>query len=146
MTDPDPDGDDVDIDVNEEQQPLLQDSTDMENILPTRVEKGLASSLKKTDSFQASVSQHSDVQVGIENLSNSIPPHESYEGVHRWDPLATWTPGEEAAVVRKTDFYLLTWVCLMVRNAVFLGRISSVDKAACSSSACNSIAVTYRMP
>ena len=54
------------------------------------------------------------VPVGQEHLANSLPPHESYEGVHRWDPGATWTAAEEAAVVRKTDLYLLSWICLMV--------------------------------
>jgi hypothetical protein len=38
-----------------------------------------------------------------------LRPHESYEGAHRWDPEATWTPEEEAKVVRKTDLTLLTW-------------------------------------
>lgn len=56
-----------------------------------------------------------DAIEGQEYLANALPPHESYEGVHRWDPRATWTAREEAAVVRKTDLYLLSWVCLMVR-------------------------------
>lgn len=54
------------------------------------------------------------VPVGQEHLAAALPPHESYEGVHRWDPSATWTAKEEAAVVRKTDMYLLSWICLMV--------------------------------
>ncbi|KAL5050908.1 hypothetical protein BDW71DRAFT_194036 [Aspergillus fruticulosus] len=33
--------------------------------------------------------------VGQENLSGVIPPHESYEGHHRFDPTATWTEEEE---------------------------------------------------
>ena len=124
--------DDVDLQTNEEQQPLLEgDSTDMENLATTsKAEKGLASSLRRSNSLQPSVSQHSDVQVGIENLSKTTPPHESYEGVHRWDPLATWTPEEEAALVRKTDFYLLTWVCLMVRNHETPGNSTALIKLA----------------
>ena len=47
------------------------------------------------------------------NLVNTLEPHDSYEGKHRWDPTATWTSHEEAVVVRKTDFYLLTWICVM---------------------------------
>ncbi|KAI8628785.1 major facilitator superfamily domain-containing protein [Xylariaceae sp. FL1651] len=53
------------------------------------------------------------VVVGRENLHHAVPPHETYEGAHRWDPHATWTPQEEARVVRKTDLYLLAWVCVM---------------------------------
>ena len=59
-------------------------------------------------------SQASVASVGREHLSKTIPPHESYEGIHRWDPSATWTPEEEAAIVRKTDIRLLLWICLMV--------------------------------
>ncbi len=124
------DGDHVDRIANEEEQPLLEeDSPVMANLPPmSNVEKGLAEVTKRSNSLRPSVSQHSDVQVGIENLSKSTPPHESYEGVHRWDPAATWTPEEEAAVVRKTDIYLLSWVCLMVRGPACLGDPASVDK------------------
>ena len=47
------------------------------------------------------------------HLADSLEPHDSYEGKHRWDPGATWDPSEEATVVRKTDLYLLTWICVM---------------------------------
>ena len=66
------------------------------------------------DLDKASHSLVSVLPVGQEQLADALPPHESYEGVHRWDPSATWTAKEEAAVVRKTDLYLLSWVCLMV--------------------------------
>ncbi|KAI6775850.1 hypothetical protein HG530_002608 [Fusarium avenaceum] len=55
----------------------------------------------------------SQVGVGREELSNVLPPHDTYEGGHRWDPSATWTPEEEKRVVRKTDLKLLSWLCLM---------------------------------
>ena len=116
-------GDDVEIVDNEEEQPLLEEeSQHMAN--PSQminIEKGLTGSCRRSNSLQPSVSQHSDIAVGIENLAKSTPPHESYEGVHRWDPTATWTPEEEAALVRKTDIYLLSWICLMVR--VFTGLL-----------------------
>ncbi|KAK4191024.1 major facilitator superfamily domain-containing protein [Podospora australis] len=51
--------------------------------------------------------------VGRAELSSAIPPDDRYEGKHRWDPLATWTPEEERAVVRKTDIWLLSWLCVM---------------------------------
>ena len=60
-----------------------------------------------------SVSHLSVGLVGRENLSDTLPPHESYEGRHRFNPNATWTAAEERKVVRKTDLYLLTWLCLM---------------------------------
>jgi hypothetical protein len=61
------------------------------------------------------VSHVSQAQVGRERLSDRLPPHESYEGRHRWDPDLTWTADEERKVVRKTDFYLLSCLCVMVR-------------------------------
>lgn len=42
-----------------------------------------------------------------------LRPHESYEGGHRWDPLAEWSSEEEARVIRKADIYLLSWICVM---------------------------------
>ena len=59
----------------------------------------------------STLSPHVSTEQG--RLIDSLEPHDSYEGKHRWDPTATWTPAEEAAVVRKTDFILLTWICVM---------------------------------
>ena len=53
-------------------------------------------------------------KVGRQELAEITPPHETYEGKHRFDPQATWTDAEERRVVRKVDFYLLTWLCLMM--------------------------------
>lgn len=55
------------------------------------------------------------VVVGRENLHSTLPPHSSYEGGHRFDPSAEWTPQEEKTVIWKTDLKLLSWLCLMVR-------------------------------
>ncbi len=54
------------------------------------------------------------VPVGRENLSNALPPHESYEGRHRWNPEAVWSEKEEAALVWHTDLRLLSILCVMV--------------------------------
>ena len=54
------------------------------------------------------------IEVGRENIHNAIAPHESYEGRHRYDPHVEWTAAEEKRVVRKTDLYLLSWLCVMV--------------------------------
>ena len=52
--------------------------------------------------------------VGRENLHHAIAPHDSYEGGHRFDPTAEWTPEEEKRVILKTDLRLLSWLCVMV--------------------------------
>ncbi|KAK0631382.1 major facilitator superfamily domain-containing protein [Immersiella caudata] len=51
--------------------------------------------------------------VGRDKLSNAVPPDDKFEGKHRWDPEAIWTPEEEKAVVRKTDIWLMSWICVM---------------------------------
>ncbi len=51
------------------------------------------------------VSQISVTEVGREHLSDALPPHETYEGRHRYDPGATWTEQEERRVVRKLIFF-----------------------------------------
>lgn len=56
------------------------------------------------------------VEVGRENIHGTVPPHETYEGRHRFDPTATWSIAEERKVVRKTDLMLLSWLCVMVRG------------------------------
>ena len=53
-------------------------------------------------------------KVGRERIHSALPPHESYEGRHRFDPQATWTRAEERKVVLKTDLHLLTWLSVMV--------------------------------
>lgn len=88
---------------------------DLDTDSPTFAEKGLAYPARKT-SLDGAASHISVVPVGRENLSGALPPHESYEGRHRWDPAATWTEDEERRVVRKTDLYLLSWLCVMVHR------------------------------
>ena len=77
---------------------------------------GRRSSLTKVSLEQTSDLDPAPSQVGRDQLYNTLPPHNSYEGLHRWDPAAKWTAEEEAAVVRKTDLYLLSWICLMVHE------------------------------
>ncbi|KAF2016904.1 phthalate transporter [Aaosphaeria arxii CBS 175.79] len=40
-------------------------------------------------------------------------PIDSYEGIHRYDPKFDWEPEEERRVVRKIDYRICSWVCLM---------------------------------
>ena len=61
---------------------------------------------------------HDDIKApiaaGRAELRDAVRPHETYEGRHRFDPSATWTPEEERKVVQKTDLRLLAWLCIMV--------------------------------
>jgi hypothetical protein len=67
-------------------------------------------------------------KVGRQELADIVPPLESYEGYHRFDPYASWSIEEERSVVRKTDLRLLTWLCLMMFGyASPLFGISSAD-------------------
>lgn len=65
------------------------------------------------DFASGSISDFPSAVVGREYLSQAVPPHQTYEGVHRYDPTASWTAEEEAVVVRKTDLRLLSWICVM---------------------------------
>lgn len=65
--------------------------------------------------IERSVSQTLTAKAGVEHLFDITPPHESYESLHRYDPEASWTEAEETKLLWKTDLYLLSWVCLMVR-------------------------------
>ncbi|SPO01798.1 related to putative tartrate transporter [Cephalotrichum gorgonifer] len=40
-------------------------------------------------------------------------PIAGYEGRHRYDPSAEWTQKEEKTLVRKLDYRIASWVCLM---------------------------------
>ncbi|KIN00026.1 hypothetical protein OIDMADRAFT_166152 [Oidiodendron maius Zn] len=81
---------------------------------PARLESGKdETTLQRKSTGECSTSHFSTPPVGQQGLSRVIEPHDAYEGKHRWDPGAEWTPAEEAAVVRKTDFLLLSWVSLM---------------------------------
>ena len=76
------------------------------------IEEGVPDKL--SPEFLERVSTDSDgIPVGRENLSKVLPPHESYEGHHRWDPAFIWTEAEEKKVIRKTDLFLLSWLCVM---------------------------------
>lgn len=44
---------------------------------------------------------------------SNYAPVKDYEGFHRYDPKATWTPAEENAVRRKIDLRICFWACTM---------------------------------
>jgi len=69
-------------------------------------------------SVEASSSHGSEKQaVGTTFIATGLDPYykpiEKYEGLHRYDPDFTWEPSEEKKIVRKIDYRICTWVCLM---------------------------------
>lgn len=74
----------------------------------------MASFPNQTTAVEAQKDSNNATLAGRENLHTTVVPHESYEGYHCFDPLAEWSVAEEKRVVRKTDVYLLSWLCVMV--------------------------------
>lgn len=74
---------------------------------------------RRSDAAAADDLVKAPVDVGRQNIHASLPPHDSYEGRHRFDPTVSWSIEEERKVVRKTDLYLLTWLCVMVRTILY---------------------------
>ncbi|CAI7591859.1 unnamed protein product [Penicillium glandicola] len=57
-----------------------------------------------------------DVKSGVLATGGSLEFYEpipEYEGKHRYDPLAEWTEKEEKTLVRRLDYRICSWVCLM---------------------------------
>ncbi|KAG8682775.1 hypothetical protein FRC08_014734 [Ceratobasidium sp. 394] len=48
-----------------------------------------------------------------QTLGKYFVPIPEYEGMHRFDPKATWTEAEEWAIVRKIDLKIMIWCCVM---------------------------------
>lgn len=48
-----------------------------------------------------------------ESLDSFYKPIDSYEGRHRYDPNFQWEEKEEKRVVRRIDWRICSWVCLM---------------------------------
>jgi len=46
-------------------------------------------------------------------LAHFYQPHYLYEGLRRFDPLAEWSKGDEARVVKKIDRKIMIWCCIM---------------------------------
>ncbi|KAI1127074.1 major facilitator superfamily domain-containing protein [Nemania abortiva] len=49
----------------------------------------------------------------VADVKDQYMPQEDWENVHRFDPLARWTWGEEYKVVRRIDWRIMLWVAVM---------------------------------
>ena len=54
-----------------------------------------------------------DAETMDDRLRKYYAPIDTYEGRHRYDPTARWTPKEEKRLVRSLDWRICSWCCLM---------------------------------
>lgn len=47
------------------------------------------------------------------STAEKYKPRDDWENLHRFDPSARWTWGEEYSLIRKIDFRIMTWACIM---------------------------------
>ncbi|KAI9840109.1 MAG: hypothetical protein M1837_001913 [Sclerophora amabilis] len=48
-----------------------------------------------------------------DDLAKFYAPIDDYEGRHRFDPTAEWTEGEEKRLIRRLDYKICSWACVM---------------------------------
>ena len=54
-----------------------------------------------------------DAETVGDSLRRYYAPIDTYEGRHRYNPKATWTLEEEKRLVRRLDWRICSWCCLM---------------------------------
>ena len=54
-----------------------------------------------------------DAKTVRNHLEKYYAPMDTYEGRHRYNPKARWTPTEEKRLVRHLDWRICSWCCLM---------------------------------
>ncbi|KAH7625359.1 major facilitator superfamily domain-containing protein [Sordaria sp. MPI-SDFR-AT-0083] len=47
------------------------------------------------------------------DTAEKYQPRPDWENIHRFDPLARWTWGEEHRLIRKIDWRIMVWACIM---------------------------------
>ena len=132
----------------EEEEPLLLCDPDLETTATAKMSKEFGEPKQTKVSSENGVQASSILtatRIGRENLSDALPPHESYEGLHRYDPGATWTEAEERKVVRKTDLILLSWLCVMVCSPIHFSTYMFYSNTITSSLVSNLTAETSQM-
>lgn len=75
-------------------------------------------------------------------LNKFYRPIDTYEGIHRFDPEAEWTEAEEKKIVRKIDYRICSWCCLMFAPLYQAGPHSHAHSRI-GSSPCSWIAATF---
>lgn len=79
--------------------------------LPEAEVKACARSAIAKDPLLSSEVSHTALADG--SLAAFYEPIDTYEGRHRYDPNFEWEPAEERRLVRKIDYRICPWVCLM---------------------------------
>ena len=72
----------------------------------------LAASNTSSETLDSSENPNSDGN-GDTGLERYYVPIDSYEGRHRYDPKAKWSEEEERVLVRRLDWRICAWCCLM---------------------------------
>jgi hypothetical protein len=81
--------------------------------LPVKEPLGASASNSSSSIRSYSHADQGGVFANDTSLRNFYKPIDSYEGAHRYDPTAQWTEGEEKRIVRKIDYRVASWCCLM---------------------------------
>ncbi|KAH8547517.1 transporter-like protein [Umbelopsis sp. PMI_123] len=73
---------------------------------------------KKTEKGDVEIANIEEIGFGESvyddaRLADYYKPISSYEGYHRFDPTAVWTAAEEKVLLRKIDWRIMAWCCIM---------------------------------